>query len=116
MINGIRNAPTPPPGPPLYPTTERAQPPYILSTPRNIQSPPTSPSPRQRKRHSPIPSQQEAPTPPRYRTPRYDMDGVGKIRRYSLGIILLTGRPTEREIKTQYSILEIIYHPDKHDS
>ena len=44
------------------------------------------------------------------------MEGVGKTRRYSLGILLLTGRPTEREIKTQYRRLEIIYHPDKHDS
>ena len=31
-------------------------------------------------------------------------------------IILLTGRPTDIEIKNQYMILAIIYHPDKHES
>ena len=63
--------------------------------------------PHHHKRHQP---------PPRYWTLIYDTDRVEKTRRYSLGILLLTGRPTEREIKTQYRILVRISHPEKHDS
>ena len=33
-----------------------------------------------------------------------------------MGILLLTGRPTETEIKNQYRRLARIYHPDKNDS
>ena len=44
------------------------------------------------------------------------MDGVGKTRRNYMGIILLPGRNSEREIKTKYRILARIYHPDKNDS
>ena len=42
-------------------------------------------------RLSPVPSPQEAPTPPQSQTPRCDTDGVGKTRRYFLGVLLLTG-------------------------
>ena len=81
-----------------------------------IQAPMTSPPPRQRLRPSPILSPRDEPTPPRSWTPIYDTDGVGKTRKYFLGILLLTGRPTDIEIKNQYMILAIIYHPDKHES
>ena len=113
LINGIENSPTPPPVPPPYPTTEKSNPPYPPPPQCPSQDSLTSPSPRQRTIPSPIPSPQEELTHPISRILSYDTDCVGKTRRYSLGIILLTGRPTDREIKTQYKILEIIYHPDK---
>ena len=48
---------------------------------------------------SPIPSPWEASTPLTYRTPKYYAYNVEGGRRYSLGVILLTGRPTDIEIK-----------------
>ena len=112
LIIEIRNARTPPPGPPTSPSTERAQPPSSPYPPRPSQAPLTSPPPRQRTRPSPIPSPREVPTPLRSQTPIYDTNGVGKIGKDSLGILLLTGSPTERDIKSQYRRLAIIYHPE----
>ena len=96
LINGIGNAPTPTPGPPPSPTNERAHPPSPPSPPRPSQAPPTLPPPRQSTRPSLIPSPQEAPTPPSSQTPRHDTYGVVKTRRDYMGILILTGRPTER--------------------
>ena len=47
-------------------------------------------------------------------TPIYDTNDVGKKRRDFLVILLLTGRPTEIEIKTQYRKLARMYYSDKH--
>ena len=105
LINGIVNSPTPPTGTHPTPTTERIHTPSPPSPPRPSQFPLTLPPPRQRKIFSPIPSPREAPIPPRAQKPRYDTDGVGKTRRDLLGILLLTGTPTEIEIKTQFIIL-----------
>ena len=55
-------------------------------------------------------------TPQRSQTQRYDTNDVGKNRRDFLVILLLTGRPTEIEIKTQYRKLARMYYSDKHDS
>ena len=115
LINGIGNSTTPPPVTPPSPTTERAQPPSPPSTPRPSQSPSTSPPPSKGTRPSPIPSPREAPIPPRALTPRYDMEGVGKTRRYPLVLLLVTGIH-KREIKTQCRRLARIYHLGKDDS
>ena len=114
LINGIGNTATSPPVPPPSQNTKIAQPPSSPSTPRPIQTPPTSPPPRQSTRPSPKLSPREVPTPSISRTPRYDTGRVVKTGRDSLGVLLITGRSTEREIKTQYRILARIYHPDKH--
>ena len=55
-------------------------------------------------------------TPPRSQTQRYDTNGVGKIRRDFLVILLLIGKPTEIEIKLitgnwqEYNILINMTH------
>ena len=114
LINGIVNAPTHPQGTSPSQTTARTHPLSPPSTPSNIKALLNSSPPRQRTRPSSIPSPRRAPTPPPIsQTARYDMDGVWKIRRDSLGILLLTGRSTKIKIKTQYRILERIYHPEK---
>ena len=105
-----------PPGPPSSPNTKRSQPPSPPSQTRPIQALTISPPPSQKKIPSPIPSPREAPTPLLSQTLRYDMDGLGKTRRYSLGILQLTGRPTKRDIKIEYRRFAIIYHPDKHNT
>ena len=115
LINGIGNTPTQPPGPPPSSNTNIAQPPSTPSPTRPSPGPLTLPPPCQKTRPSPIPSPQEAPTFPRDRTPICDTDVVGETRRDSLGILLLTGRPTEREIKTRYRRLARIYRPEKHN-
>ena len=99
LINGIGNTPPPPPGPTPSQITKRSQPPSPPCPICPSKAPPTSHPPRQRKRPSPIPSTQEAPTPLRPQKPRCDTDGLGKTRRDYLGIIMLTKRPTNREIK-----------------
>ena len=53
-------------------------------------------------------------TPPRSRFD-FDPEGVGRTKRDSLRILLLTDFTAEREVKTQYRRLARVYHPDKYD-
>ena len=44
----------------------------------------------------------------------YNIDGVGRTRKESLGILNHSGDATEGEVKMNYQKIAQIYHPDKH--
>ena len=44
----------------------------------------------------------------------HNIDGVGKTKKDSLGILDIIGDTTEQEVKTNYRKIARIYHPDKH--
>ena len=92
---GTSSTSTPPPPPP---SAERTHQPPPTST-----HPPTPLRPYQPPSFSPTtPARERAP--PSVRPPRraYNIDGVGKMRKDSLGILNLNGDVTEREVKTNY--------------
>ena len=53
-------------------------------------------------------------TPPKSRF-NFDPERVGKTKRDSLQILILSDFATEREVKTQCRRLARIYHPDKYN-
>ena len=96
-----------PPNSPSENETPPPSPPSLAPWPRyQARTPPETPqSPRTQNAQS---------TPPRSRF-NFDPESVGKTKRDSLRILLMTDFATEREVKTQYRQLARIYHPDKYD-
>ena len=84
---------------------------YPLPLPRQPPSlAPTSPE-SSRLMPSTTPPSRAAPSPS---SRAYNIDGVGKTRKDSLGILNLSGDATEQEVKTNYRKISQIYHLDKH--
>ena len=77
-----------------------AVPPSISSSPRLVSRQPPSPAPtppaRARAKPSTTPPTRASPTPPSI---SYNVYGVGKTRKDSMGILNLIGNATEREVK-----------------
>ena len=60
---------------------------------------------------STIPPARAAPIPPRR---AYNIDGVGKTWKDSMGILNFSGEATKRGVKMSYQKIAQIFHPDKH--
>ena len=126
LIANLGNSPKPQPT--QEPSTSSSQNENGQYSPQNSPSenktpPPSPPSPAPRPR-SQARTPPETPQSPRTQNaqsnpPRsgfnFDPERVGKTKRDSLQILLMTDFATEREVKTQYRRLARIYHPDKYD-
>ena len=83
--------------------------------------PPPSPPPTNQNRRRRQQRQQQNSSPPLPPSPRhnhnrqnYDAGGSGHNKRESLHALDLPQNATEREVRTKYRRLSMIYHPDKY--
>ena len=124
LIANLGNSPKPQPSQePLTSSSQnengRYSPPNSPSENETPPPSPPSPAPRPRSQARTPPETPQSPrtqnaqsTPPSSRF-NFHPERVGKTKRDSLRIILMTDFATEREVKTQYRRIACIYHSDK---